>query len=220
VSYDSAITELRQLISDTEFHKKVTKKKLIGAVNGENTSFITYDKRILEDTFQAYVADVAVDATVEDPIKGEITLSAAPDKNTKVEASYYWQFWIDDEIKNFLNKGAEATSQWTSNVPDNAYLQILPGLKTAALMLAASLATRSFIQYVISRRHSEEFLLEQDGNDDNNFSQTITALQKVADQYWKDGIQMRDDFYMRQGKRNAPAFGIRMSSPRQYGPKR
>ncbi len=220
MSYDSAITELRQLISDTEYHKKVSKKKLIGAINGENVSFLTYDKRILEDTFQAYVNDVAVDATVEDAIKGEITLSSPPDKNTKVEASYYWRFWLDSEIINFLNKGAEATSQWTSEVPDNAYLQILPGLKTAALMLAASLATRSFIQYVISRRHSEEFLLEQDGNDDNNFSQAITALQKVADQYWKDGLGMRDDFYQRQGKRNAPAFGIRMQSPRQYGPRR
>ena len=70
MSFDSAILELRQMISDTEFHKKVTKKKLIGAVNGENTSFITYDKRILEDTFQAYVNDVAVDSSVDDAIRG------------------------------------------------------------------------------------------------------------------------------------------------------
>lgn len=220
MSYTSAIVELRQLLSDSEFHKKVSKKKLIGAIDGENTSFITYDKRILSDSFQAFVNNIAVDSTVEDEVKGEITLSSAPDKNSRVEASYYWRFWIDDELINFLNKGAEATSQFTSSIPDNAYLSIIPGLKTCALMLSASLATRSLIQYMINRRHSEEFLLEQDGNDDKDFSAMISALQKVADQYWKDGIQMRDDFYKRQGKRNAPAFGIRMQQPRQYGPKR
>lgn len=220
MSYDSAISELRQLIADTEFHKKATKKKLIGSIDGENKQFITYDKRLLENTVEIFVNGVSVNFTVEDSIKGLINLNAAPDKNTKVEANYYWQFWIDDELKNFLNKGAEATSQWTSAIPDNAYLSILPGLKTPALMLAASLANRSLIQYLVNRRHSEEFLLEQDGNDDAGFSQMIGALQKIADQYWKDGIKMRDDFYQRQGKRNAPAFAIKQNSLRQYGPRR
>ncbi len=220
MSYDTAIKELRQLIADTEFHKKATKKKLIGSIDGENKQFITYDKRLLEDTVEVFVNGIAAAFTVDDAIKGVITLNAAPDKNTKVEASYYWQFWLDDELKNFLNKGSEATSQWTSTIPDNAYLSILPGLKTAALMLSASLANRSLIQYLVNRRHSEEFLIEQDGNDDSGFSQMINALQKVADQYWKDGIQMRDDFYQRQGKRNAPAFAIKQGVTKQYGPRR
>lgn len=220
MSYTTSVTELRQLIADTEFHKKATKKKLIGAIDGDNKSFITYDKRILEDTLEIYVNNVSVGFTLEDAIKGTITISSAPDKNSKVEASYYWQFWLDDELTNFLNKGAEATSQWTSAIPDNAYLQILPGLKTAALMLAASLANRSLIQYLVNRRHSEEFLLEQDGNSDSGFSQMINALQKVADQYWSDGLKMRDDFYQRQGKRNAPAFAIKQSNLKQYGPRR
>lgn len=220
MSYDSAVLELRQMLSDTAFNKKASKKKLIGDINADNTQFITYDKRLLEDTVEVFVNDLAVDFTVDDPISGKITLGTAPDLNTSVSASYYWTWWLDTEIINFLNKGAETVSQWTSAVPDDAYLQILPGLKTPALMVACSLATRALIQYMINRRHSEEFLLEQDGNDDTKFSQTIAAMQTIATQYWKDGMTARDDFYKRQGKRNAPAFGVKLGIKRNYGPTR
>lgn len=220
MSYTTAISELRQLLADTEFHKKASRKKLIGKIDGNNQSFVTYDKRILEDTLEVYVNDDQVLFTLEDSIKGLISLSEAPAINTKLTANYYFVWWLDDELKNFLNKGAEATSQWTSAIPDNAYLSVTPGLKTAALFMACSMATRSLIQYMINRRHSEEFNIEQDGNDDAGFSSMISALQKIADQYWKDGIQHRDDFYKRQGKRNAPAFAIKLGKTRQYGPQR
>lgn len=220
MSYTQAITEIRQLLSDTEFHKKATGKQLIGKVDANNVKFITYDKRLLSDTLEVFVNAEAVDFTLDDAVKGAITLSSAPDKNTKVTANYYWTWWNDDELITFLNKGAEATSQFSAAIPDQAYLQILPGLKTAALMLTASLATRSLIQMMINRRHSEEFLIQESGNDDTGFSQMITAMQKMADTYWKDGIAQRDDFYMRQGKRNAPAFGIKVGTPKGYGPNR
>jgi hypothetical protein len=220
MSYTQAITELRQILADTEFHKKATKKKIIGKIDGNNQTFVTYDKRLLEDTVEVFVNDEAVNFTLEDSVKGLLTLNEAPVGNVKVTSSYYFTWWIDDEIKNFLNKGAEITSQWTSTVPDDAYLSIQPGLKTAALFVAASISTRSLIQYLVNRRHSEEFNIEQDGNDDSGFSQMISALQKTADSYWKDGHQMRDDFYKRQGKRSAPAFGIKIPRTRQYGPNR
>ena len=218
MSYSVAVTELRQLLADTEFHKKATNKKLIGKIDGDNKSFVTYDKRILEDTLEVMVDGTQVNFTLEDSVKGLITINDAPSINSKVTANYYFQFWIDDELKTFLNKGAEATSQWSSVIPDQAYLQILPGLKTAALFVAASLAQRSLIQFLVNRRHSEEFNIEQDGNDDSAFSQMINALQKNADQYWNDGMKFRDDFYKRQGKREAPAFAIKLGKVRNYGP--
>lgn len=220
MSYAAAITELRQIIADTEFHKKATGKKLLGDVNGENKSFYSYDKRLLEDTVEVMVNNVAASFTLDDSVKGQFTLATAPDKNTAVTANYYYTWWLDDEIKNFLNKGAESTSQWNDNVPDDAYLSILPGLKGAALNLAANLALKSLIMYLVNRRHSEEFNLAEDGNDDTKFSQTIAAMQKMADSFWKDGMTQRDDFYKRQGKRNAPAFGIKLGSVRNYGPRR
>lgn len=217
MSYSSAVIELRQIIADTEFNKKATKKKLIGPVDGNNTSFVTYDKRIYSDSVEVFVNGELASFSVVDEIKGELLLATAPDKNTKVEASYYWRFWIDDELKNFLNKGAESTGQYGSTSPDQAYLNIEPGLKNAALYFAASLATRSLIFYITNRRHSEEFLIEQDKNDDTNFSQTITAMNTQAKALWDQAVFHRDDFYKRLGKRNKPSFGVKMGSTRKYG---
>jgi hypothetical protein len=217
MSYSTAISELRQLIADTEFNKKATKKKLIGSVDGSNTNFVTYDKRIYGDSLEVFVNDSPVGFTLSDSIKGEIVLDSAPDKNTKIQASYYWMFWIDDELINFLNKGAESTGQYGSTSPDQAYLNIEPGLKAAALYFAGSLATRSLAAYIMNRRHSEEFLVEQDGNNDTAFSQTISAMNAQAKTLWDQAIFHRDDFYKRLGKRNKPAFAIKLGSTRRYG---
>jgi len=217
LSYSTAITELRQLLGDTEFHKKATNKRILGAVDGVNTLFFTYDKRIMTNTFQAFVNGVEVQANVDDEIKGQITLANAPDINSKVNASYYWRFWLDEELQNFLNKGAESTGQFTSLIPDNAYLSIQPGLKQAALFFASNMAIKSLIQFMINRRHSEEFLLEQDNNSDSNFSSMITALNAQAKSFWDEAVFHRDDFYKRLGKRNAPAFGVKTVKLRKYG---
>jgi len=220
MSYTAAITEFRQMLSDTEYHKKSTKKKLIGDINGDNSVFVTYDKRLLEDTVEVFVNDVSVPFDVTDPVQGFLTLKDAPDINSSVTASYYWTWFIDAELITFLNKGAEQVSQNSPDVPDDAYLMIPPGLKSAALKFAANFATQSLIQFMITRRHSEEFLIEEDGNDDTKFSQTIAAMSKLADSYFKEALTLRDDFYKRQGKRNAPAFGIKLGVNRNYGARR
>lgn len=225
MSYDGAILELRQLLADTDFNKKASNKKLLGDINGENVNFITYDKRISEDTIEVTITQadgevIIPSVTVDDAIKGTITLSEAPALNSSVTANYYWRWWLDEELINFLNKGAETVSQTSILVPDEAYLQIPPGLKLAALDVAVSLANSAQIQYMINRRHSEEFLLEQDGNDDANFSNTISAMSGIVDAKLKSGLMLRDDFYKRQGKRFAPAFAIKLGVGKRYGPQR
>lgn len=220
MSYDSAITELRQLLSDTSTHKKSTKKKLIGDVNGDNKVFHTYDKRILEDTLELYVNDLVVNGDVDDAAQGKLTLNVAPDKNSKVTASYYWQWWSDDELKTFLNKGAELVSQVDNVAPENAYLQVAGGLKTSALYFSASYALDSLINFLINRRHSQEFLIEEDGNDDNKFSATIGAMRDQSKEFWNKAKWARDDYYQRQGQRNIPSFGVKTVSSRRYGPYR
>lgn len=220
MSYDNAVLELRQLLADTDFNKKATKKKLIGPVDGNNTSFFTYDKRISEDTLEVFVGNESVDFTLEDAVKGQITLSDAPAVNTKVVASYYWKFWLDEELINFLNKGAESTGEFSGAQPDTAYLLIQPGLKTAAMYFAANMANTSLVQYLVNRRHSEEFLVEQDGNSDEGFSMMIKSLSEAGDSYWKKAVFHRDDFYKRLGKRNAPAFAIKVGRRANYGPRR
>lgn len=220
MSYSTAITELRQILSDTSTHKKATRKKIFGNVNGDNAEFITYDKRILEDTVEVFVDGLAVDFEVTDAVAGKLTLKDAPTSNSKVEASYYFQWWLDDELTTFLNKGAELTGQFSTSTPDKAYLQILPGLKNAALYFAASEATTSLIHYLINREHSEEFLVEQDGNDDSNFSEMIKALKDLGKDYWERAKWHRDDYYKSLGKRELPAFAVKIARFKNYGPNR
>lgn len=221
MSYTAAVTELRQMLSDTAIHKRSSRKALLGDINGENKKFRTYDKRIIEDSLEVYVAGAKVSGTVvDDAVAGELSLASPPDKNTQVQASYYWQWWVDDEIKTFLNKGAEAVSQNSTATPDTAYLQIPSGLKNGALNLAAAIALRSLINFLIMRKHSQEFVIEQDVNNDENFGPSIDAMRRLADTYWDTGIAMRDDFYKRQGQRNVAAFAIKKGKITQYGPTR
>lgn len=219
MSYVNAVIELRQLLADTDMHKKASKKKLIGAIGTENTVFFTGDKRIFEDTFELFINNVQSDAfTIDDPIKGQITLSEAPAPNSSVTANYYWQFWLDAELINFLNKGAESTGAFNDAIPDQAYLSIQAGLKTASLYFAANMAISSEIQFLINRNRSEEFLIQESGNDDTKFSQTIAAMKDNAKSYWDKAVFHRDDFYKRLGKRNLPAFAIKRGRTSNYGP--
>ena len=228
MSYASAVLELRQLMSDSDMHKKSTKKKLIGKIDGNNVEFYTYDKRIVGSTLELFVTDAAnneaqllnSEYSLEDPVKGFVKLEKALDPNSKITGNYYWQFWIDSELKNFLNKGAESIGQFTDSIPDNTYMAIQAGLRQAALFFAAHLCVNSLIQLEMNRRHSEEFLIEQDGNDDKNFTAMITAMRGQSKDYWDRAVIMRDDFHKRVGKRNAPAFAIKLGSVRRYGANR
>lgn len=220
MSYTTAITELRQLLSDSQYHKKATDKRLIGSVDGTNVTFHTYDKRILSSTFTTKVNGAEVDSSLDEAVQGLVTLSDAPPVNSKVTASYYWQWWLDDELRTFLNKGAELTSFFTTTIPEDAFLLVTPGLKTSALYFSASYAMDSLINYLVNRRHSEEFLIEESGNDESAFSQTIDAMRTASKDFWDKAKWARDDFYQNQGRRNTPAFGVKTVSTRRYGPQR
>lgn len=220
-TWAKAVTEFRQMLFDTDTNKRSTRKKILGDINGTNTKFRTYDKRLVESSVEVFQAGVAISFSVDDAVAGELTITPAPEGNVKLEASYYWTWWTDAEVTTYLNKGAEAVGQWNDNVvPDQAYLQIPPGLKTAAMYFAASMAQTSLIQYMQNRPHSSEFLVEQDQKDDANFGATLDAMRRLANDYHDKAIQHRDDFYKRLGKREAPAFGVKIGATRNYGPRR
>lgn len=220
IEYTAAVTELRQMLMDTPFNKSSHRKRLLGAVDGNNVNFITYDKRLVASTLQVFVGQDEVDFDLVDPVAGTITLSDAPALNTYPCYTAYWQFWLDAELQNFLNKGAETCSVFSTDVPDDAYLSLQPGLKKPALYFAMETALSAQVNYMINRRHSEEFNVEQDGNDDDGFSKMISAMQKSADSYFKKAMLLRDDFFKGAGLRFRPSFAIKRGQIRPYGPKR
>lgn len=220
MSYPGALSDLRLLLADTDKSKCATRKRLVGNVDGDNAIFTTFDKNLYEDTVVVYVNDEVVNFTVDDSVRGTLTLAVAPDENTKVNADYYFQWWRDVELTGYLNRGAQSCSIFDPATPEASYLLVPQGLRDAVLYFAASDANRAQVQYMIMRRHSEEFLIQQDGNDDDNYSKMISSLQKQADWYFNNAVKIRDDFYERQGRRNAPAFNIKTVGRKQYGPNR
>ncbi len=225
MGYTEAIAELRQLLSDGETDKRSTKKKLLGNIDGVNTTFTTYDKHIIEDTLEVFINDNVVTASLTDPNSGEVELTSAPSGNMKLTASYYWQWWTDVELQNFLNKGAESVGQVDGTntgggSSDVAYLQIPQGVRTAALYYAAGHANQKLIQYMMNRRHSGEFLLEQDKGGDEGFALIIQQMRGEMNDMFKQAQQFRDDFYRRQGRRNAPVVAVKLGRTKNYGPRR
>lgn len=225
MAWTNAFTELREFLSDTKFNKRASGKQVKGQVNGMNQAFITYDKRFIEDTFEVFVNDLPAKFQIVDSIAGTFTICPAPDVNSTVVASYYWQWWLDSELQTYLNKAAESMGIDDTQHPDGgaddvAYLAIPQGLRGAALNLAASYAQAALVQYMMNRKHSGEFLLEQDGNDDAGFAQIINAMTKQKQDYYKTGIELRDDFYKRQGREFAPSVRIKVVASRRYGPSR
>ena len=228
MSYAIAVDELRQMIADTITNKRVTLKMMTGSANGENKVFTTYDKKIFEETLEVYTQvpnenPVKTTAfTVDDANVGQITFGTAPELGTEVRASYFWKWWSDEELINFLNKAAEQIGVFETNVTtaasDQAYLNIPAGLKTPTLLFASYLANSALVSYLNTRKHSSEFLLEQDGNLDENYNKSIEILQKNADSFMKQSLALTDRYYKRQGRQFAPAFAIKNVNTKVYGP--
>lgn len=220
MSYTDALKNLRMLLSDTERDKRATGKGLLGSVDGTNKIFYSYDKRILADTLKVFVDGQDAPFTLDDAVAGKITITDAPPVNAKVAADYYFQWWLDDQLKDFLNRGAQTCSAFDPSTPEVSYDQLIPGLRSAATYFACHDANMALIQLLVNRRHSEEFLTQQDGNDDANFSQMIEALRRGAKDFWERAIWSRDDYYERQGRRNKPSMAVKTVSVRPYGAKR
>lgn len=220
ILYTTAINDLRTLLGDTCYSKRASKKGVVGQIDGVNVDFVTYDKRVIPETFQVYLDNSLVQVVAFDPISGEFVLQTAPLENSKLKSSYYFNWWLDADIVDFLNKGAQACSLFDPSCPEFSYEEAPPGLRQPMLYFAAHDANRALVQYLLNRRHAEEFLIQQDGNDDENYSKMIEALMKQAKEFYTMAMDLRDDYYKRQGRRDKPSFAIKTVRQRKYGPNR
>lgn len=138
MSWDTSTEDLRALISDGETDKYNFRKAVFGNIDGSNQTFKTFDGRRVTDFTDAeaplgvYVAGEKVSVTEDFPESGEFTLGGAPDAGTKVEASYYIQWFLDTELAAFLR----AASQWCLSISD--VTAIPPGLQPSVLHFAAA----------------------------------------------------------------------------------
>lgn len=215
MSWANAIAELRALLSDGDTDKPVFGKQCLGFVNGVNATFKTFDERRVtamagaSAPFGAFVDGTLAAVSSEDTTLGTFVLGTPPQPGSRVEATYYYRWFLDPELQIFLNKAAE----WLgfTEVPDNVPV----GLKPSALNYAAGLAYEKLaVRWALD--NSDVYKM-QDSDSKNRMPANPWA--KMASDYKKDAVALRDTFYERQGQPNAPLVGYVYGRVRNPVPK-
>lgn len=222
-AWSTATTDLRILISDNDTDRYAYRKKCFGEVDSINLSFKTLEfRRVTSFTntitsaapLGVYVSGTRVataSITSDDTATGEFILVAAPTGNQNVEATYYYRWFIDAEITQFLT----AASEWLGFTTD--YTLIPEGLRPSAKYYAAQEAMHKMAARWVERM-SEQYLVE-DQPDQRNLG-VAESYRKLADDYKKKSLELRDQYYTRQGQSLAPLTGNNYGSVRSNQPKR
>ena len=208
MSWITAVSELRTLLSDNTKDKHRYRKRVFGEVNGTNLSFKTFEFRRVTD-FLTSAAPLGVytngvllapaSVSVDYQETGDFTLVTAPVQGDVIEASYYIQWFNDDEITQFLT----TATQWL-NLGDN-HTNLASGLRPAALKYSAAEAYQK-LSLRWAEQLSESFLLNDAPDKDKRMS-IVDAYRKSALDYRKEAETVRDDFYSRSGQQKQPLFG-------------
>lgn len=218
MSWSTALDEIRDLLSDGATDKLRARKRCIGPCNGANTVFKTFEFRRISDftspsfPLGVFITDAASPSTaaLDDPSTGTFTLSSPPGPNDFVEATYYIQYFIDDELNKFLINA----SRWLTSSDD--FTQVPPGLQPSALKYAASDAYQKLsIRWM---DHMSETYRLEDKPDEKN-SPIVDSFQKKAEYFKKSATEARDEYYTRQGQSLSPNFISIAGSVRDIPPR-
>jgi hypothetical protein len=219
VSWTTSTDDLRKLLSDGPTDKYFYRKKVFGDINGTNKNFKTFEFRRVTNfvtepggTFLGvYVNSTKVTATADDYATGEFTLTTAPVDGSRVEATYYAQWFLDSELDEFLTTG----SQWLGR--GSTVSNIEDGLQPAVLKYASGEAYQKLsLRWV--QHMSETYRLEDAVDPKTN--QIVDPYDKASIAFKKEAEVLRDDFYKRQGQYLSPLNKSLAGRVREIAPKR
>jgi hypothetical protein len=197
---------------------------VLGDIDGVNTVFKTFEYRRTTDfTSASGSVGVFVNATPvnvsyivsDDTASGTFVLSASaipnPVNRDVLTASYYYQWFTDEELDQFLQN---ATSWLGQSVN---YITLPDGLNAAALRFAAQEAYESAaMKYSI--RRAETYQLEDAPSEE--ILKSIEAMREMASSFLEKAETMRDDYWSRQGQALAPNFAFSLGRVRDITPRR
>lgn len=217
VPWTTALLDVRKILSDGPTDKLAYRKKVLGQADGSNLTFKTFEMRRISTLAGAagtpigvFVNNTLRPITGEDLASGEFYMSAAANDGDLIVATYYSQWFNDDEITEFLN----SASQWISSQTD--FTQIADNLQPAAKAFATSEAYRKLsLRFSVSLSETYQLFETPDPKQWN----PVAAYSKMAADHLKMAFELRDDVYKdRQGQAKAPLFanisgGVRDPSP-------
>lgn len=177
---------------------------VVGAVDGVNTEFYTFEDRVIDDVnFVVTVDFLPVAAALDDPIEGRFHTTVAPPESSTIRARYYYQYFLDSELEEALTMAAVQMLQFE----DLTLLGgVATGLKYAILHYAGSFGYQKLAMRWVERM-SHKFLLEEEPLQNDAMTRT-NLFQQTANQLLKTGEHLRDDYYKRSGRQFVPAFKV------------
>lgn len=196
----TAVSETRAFLNDGPQDKPVKRKQLVGNVNGSNTQFQTWEDRLVPGSFIAFVDFTQVPVVELDDIQGVVQLATAPTPGQVVRGRYYYQFFLDSEMQEFVQRGAAMI------VESEDVTLVAPGLKDACMSFAGYFGFRKqAIRW--AHRMSDRFLLEEEPLVQEPIARP-NHFEQIAQKFYDEGRVLRDDFYKRHSRSLAPAFAM------------
>lgn len=202
-TWTTAQSDLRKLLADDATDKLSWRKNVFGQVDGVNKTFKTFEFRRVTDFTTAttplgvYVNDTLVNVVSDYLEVGQFEASDAPAAGSKIEATYYMQWFTDLEIESYLQSGAN----WLGFT--STFTAVVPGLRPSNLQYAAGDAY-SHLALRLSRTLSENFKLEDMPKE--AVRELISAYRTAAEHAYDQALKRRDEFYTRQGQALQPLF--------------
>lgn len=208
MSWSTALTDLRTKLSDNSTDRLRAFKKVFGDLNGTNKNFKTFEfRRVTDFTDGSSPLGVYLNNTLiassgfsyDDPDTGYFGLSAAPVDGDILNATYYVQYFNDDELTGFLRLASNFLAA------GDDYSLIPGGLQNGALCYAAAEGYQK-LALRFADTMSDTYRLEDLPDVDRN--KIVEGFKKSSDESRKQAITFRNDYYEnRQGEALAPLFG-------------
>jgi hypothetical protein len=220
MSWTTSLTDMRLKLSDGSQDKLRAFKRVFGQIDGSNRVFKTFEFRRVTDftsaaaplgIYKNQVRLTAADVSSDDLTTGYFTLTVAPQSTDVIEATYYLQFFYDSELQGFLR----LSTNWLGLGDD--YTGIPEGLRPAALQYACGEAYQKLAMR-FAEHLSETYRLE-DSPDGDRF-RLVDEYKRMAEDCRKEGQNLRDQFYTRQGQSLQPLFGVNLGRVRNVEPSR
>jgi hypothetical protein len=220
--YQTAINDLRTLLSDEGDDRYTYRHHCFGQVDGVNLQFKTFFRRRVTDFTMAstggagvYVEGqqvLAANIGWDNQESGEFAFASTgvtPTEGQTVEASYYYQWFDDTELDTFL----QIAGRWLQS--NNDYTQVSPQLVDALIKYAASQAYAKLAQRWRAYM-SQEYRVEDAPKDSPTYN-TNDFLQ-LSKYFRAEALASRTEFMeTRQGRALQPLFGSISGRVRSLG---
>lgn len=216
--WSTAVADVRKILSDGPTDKLAYRKKVIGEQDGVNVVFKTFEARRISAFNPAPTAPIGVyknnalqTVSTEDLESGEFTLSAAPANTDTLVATYYYRWFNDNELQEFLVDASE----WIGVGTD--YTKIDESLRPAAKEYAVHKAYQKLIAKM-SVNLAETYQL-YDAPDQKRFD-PIGVYAKISKEKYEMAVKLRDDVYERKGQAKQPLSSVIPGRVRDVAPNR